>query len=104
MSLSLRLRTPRNFHTPGSFDYEGYLARQGIYLSAFLWDDSGISRTGAHGNRLRAGIEQARRTIGAFFASELFCFPIEELNDGGVGSLVPCDIERFPMALHTRGP
>ncbi|MBI3800727.1 MAG: DNA internalization-related competence protein ComEC/Rec2 [Deltaproteobacteria bacterium] len=71
LSLSLRLREPRNFHTPGSFDYEGYLARQGIYLSAFLWDDSGITRTGEHGNRLRAGIEQARRTIGAFFTTHL---------------------------------
>ncbi len=69
--LSLRLRTPRNFHTPGSFDYESYLARQRIYLSAFLWDDSTIERAGEHGDRLRAWIEQARRTIGAFFDTHL---------------------------------
>jgi len=65
------LRAPRNFHTPGSFDYEGYLARQGIYLSAFLWDDSAIKRTGEHGDRMRAWIEQARRTIGGFFDTHL---------------------------------
>src|SRR5262249_36875131 len=29
LRLTLNLRQPRNFHTPGSFDYEGYLARQG---------------------------------------------------------------------------
>ncbi|HKA53865.1 MAG TPA: DNA internalization-related competence protein ComEC/Rec2 [Candidatus Binatia bacterium] len=71
LQLSLRLRAPRNFHTPGSFDYEGYLARQGIYLSAFLWDDSAVRRTGEHGDRMRAWIEQARRTIGGFFDAQL---------------------------------
>jgi competence protein ComEC len=71
LRLSLRLRTPRNFHTPGSFDYEGHLARQGIYLSAFLWDDSAITRTGEHGDRMRAWIEQTRRTIGGFFDTHL---------------------------------
>jgi competence protein ComEC len=71
LHLSLQLRAPRNFHTPGGFDYEGYLARQGIYLSAFLWDDSAIRRTGAHGDRMRARIEQARRTIGGFFDAQL---------------------------------
>jgi competence protein ComEC len=71
LRLSLHLRAPRNFHTPGSFDYEGYLARQEIYLSAFLWDDSAIERVGTHGNRIRTWIEQARRTIGAFFDAHL---------------------------------
>jgi competence protein ComEC len=67
----LRLRTPRNFHTPGSFDYESYLARQDIYLSAFLWDDSAIERTGVDGGRLRLWIERTRRTLGAFFDAHL---------------------------------
>ncbi|MGH7962299.1 MAG: ComEC/Rec2 family competence protein, partial [Candidatus Binatia bacterium] len=71
LRLPLRLRAPRNFHTPGSFDYEGYLARQGIYLSAFLWDDAAIERTGAYGSQVRGWIEQARRTIGAFFDAQL---------------------------------
>jgi competence protein ComEC len=71
LRLSLHLRAPRNFYTPGSFDYEDYLARQEIYLSAFLWDDSAIERVGTHGNRSRTWIEQARRTIGAFFDAHL---------------------------------
>ena len=71
LHLSLHLRAPHNFHTPGSFDYEGYLARQRIYLSAFLWDDSAVERVGTHGNRIRSWIEQARRAIGAFFDTHL---------------------------------
>ncbi|MBI3248885.1 MAG: DNA internalization-related competence protein ComEC/Rec2 [Deltaproteobacteria bacterium] len=67
----LRLRAPRNFRTPGSFDYEGYLARQGIYLTAFLWDDAKIERVGWQGNWLRARLEQMRRTLGHFFSSHL---------------------------------
>lgn len=71
LRLPLHLRQPRNFHTPGSFDYEGYLARQGIYLSAFLWDDKVIAHTGTRGGRIRRHIEQIRRTIGTFFAAHL---------------------------------
>jgi competence protein ComEC len=71
LRLSVRLRIPRNFHTPGSFDYEGYLARQGIYLSAFLWDDSAVTRIGAQGSRIRSWIEHTRRNIGSFFDSSL---------------------------------
>jgi len=40
----LRLRRPRNFGNPGEFDYEGYLARQGIYVTGFLLDDERIER------------------------------------------------------------
>lgn len=71
LRLTVRLRTPRNFYTPGSFDYEGYLARQGIYLTAFLWDDTHIERIGRQGHWLRGRIEEARRTIGAFFSAYL---------------------------------
>jgi competence protein ComEC len=71
LRLPLRLRTPRNFYTPGSFDYESYLARQGIYLSAFLWDDKNIEHLGNREHLLRGRIEQARRTIRAFFNDHL---------------------------------
>lgn len=69
--LLLRLRTPRNFLTPGSFNYEGYLARQGIYLSAFLWDDRHVEHRGTQGGLVRTQIEQTRRTIGTFFQDRL---------------------------------
>ncbi|MGE0822004.1 MAG: DNA internalization-related competence protein ComEC/Rec2 [Candidatus Binatia bacterium] len=65
------LREPRNFRTPGSFDYEGHLARQGIYLTAFLWEDSAIEKVGKAGNPVRRRIEQLRHTIGVFFSAHL---------------------------------
>lgn len=71
LRLSIRLRPPRNFSTPGSFDYEGYLARQEIYLTAFLWDDARIERVGWQGNILRGHIERLRREIGTFFSDRL---------------------------------
>jgi competence protein ComEC len=71
LRLTLNLRHPRNFRTPGSFDYEGYLARQGIFLSAFLWDDATVRRVGTAGSPLWRSVEQIRRTISAFFAVHL---------------------------------
>jgi competence protein ComEC len=71
LRMTARLRAPRNFHTPGSFDYEGYLARQGIYVTAFLWDDTAIERIDWQGNWLRNQVEHLRRNIGAFFSSHL---------------------------------
>ena len=71
LRITLKLRTPRNFHTPGNFDYEGYLARRDIYLTAFLWDDGGIEKMGARGNPFQHRIEQIRRNIGTFFTTYL---------------------------------
>jgi len=71
LRMTIRLRPPRNFSTPGSFNYEGYLARQGIYLTAFLWDDAQVTRVGWRGNRLRGHIESLRREIGEFFSTHL---------------------------------
>jgi competence protein ComEC len=67
----LKLRRPRNFHTPGSFDYEGYLARQDIYLTAFLWDDRTIERVGTTPRSIQHRIEDLRRNLGAFFSARL---------------------------------
>ncbi len=69
--LAVRLRVPRNFHTPGSFDYVGYLARRDIFLSAFVWDDDEIAKIGTHSGSLRSWLEHTRRTIGIFFDSQL---------------------------------
>ena len=71
LRLSLKIRTPRNFHTPGSFDYASYLARRGIYLTAFVWDDKDIKEVGLAGTRLRHWIEDIRRTVGLFFDEHL---------------------------------
>ncbi|MGE0683230.1 MAG: ComEC/Rec2 family competence protein [Candidatus Binatia bacterium] len=71
LRMTIRPRPPRNFSTPGSFDYEGYLARQGVYLTAFLWDDTRLERVGWQGNTLRGYIEHLRREIGLFFSDHL---------------------------------
>ena len=78
MKLSLKLRPPRNFHTPGSFDYAGYLARRGIYLTAFVWDDRKIEKietANRPGTWLRHRLEHVRRTVGAFFDTHLSATP-----------------------------
>ena len=49
LRLTAKLRPPRNFHTPGSFDHVGYLARRGIYVTAFLWNDEDIEKIGEGG-------------------------------------------------------
>jgi len=71
LRMTVRLRLPRNFYTPGSFDYESYLARQGVYVTAFLWDDMRVECVGWQGNRLREEIERLRREIGRFFSAHL---------------------------------
>jgi competence protein ComEC len=42
--LRVALRRPRNFGNPGEFDYEGYLARRGIYVTAYADDDTRFTR------------------------------------------------------------
>ena len=74
MKLPLKLRIPRNFQTPGSFDYAGYLARRDIYLSAFVWDAKKIKKVelaDREGTWLRHRIEHVRRTVGGFFDGQL---------------------------------
>ena len=36
IEIEARIRPPRNFHNPGSFDYAGYLARQKIFWTASM--------------------------------------------------------------------
>ena len=78
LRLSLKLRAPRNFHTPGSFDYAGYLARRGLYLTAFVWDDRKIEKiepANRPGTGLRHWLEHVRRTVGIFFDNHLSATP-----------------------------
>ena len=76
MKLPLKLRIPRNFHTPGSFDYAGYLVRRGIYLTAFVWDDRKIEKGRAGRNVAPPpALKHVRRTVGAFFDARLSATP-----------------------------
>lgn len=80
LRLTAKLRPPRNFHTPGSFDHVGYLARRGIYVTAFLWNDKDIEKIGESGTWLRHRIEHIRRTIGTFFDEQLASTPAAVLR------------------------
>ena len=78
LRLPLKLRTPRNFQTPGRFDYAGYLARRGLYLTAFVWDDKKIEKVEPDNRAdtgLRHRLEHVRRTVGAFFDTHLSATP-----------------------------
>jgi competence protein ComEC len=71
MRLRTVLRRPRNFGNPGELDYAGYLARHGIYVTAYADDDRSFSIV----ERAAAGPLQAllqwRRDIGAGFDASL---------------------------------
>ena len=38
------LRAPRNFESPGRFDYVAHLARRGVHVTAFVWNEATIDR------------------------------------------------------------
>ena len=80
LRLTVKLRPPRNFHTPGSFDHVGYLARRDIYVTAFLWNDKDVEKIGERGTWLRHQIEHIRRTIGTFFDRQLAPTPAAVLR------------------------
>ena len=44
LTATLSLRRPRNFGNPDEFDYEAYLARQGVYVVGFALDDRRFGR------------------------------------------------------------
>jgi competence protein ComEC len=63
----LSLRRPRNFGNPGEFDYEGYLARRGIYVKAFADDDALFLHVGHRDVWGAAQLAQWRRGVNALF-------------------------------------
>ncbi len=69
--LWLRVRPPRNFGNPGSFDYESYLARRKIYLTAYLETDVGVGLLHREPGGLWGWVESLRREIGRFFDRHL---------------------------------
>jgi len=66
------LYRPYNYGNPGEFDYEGWLARRGIYVKGFVKSPGLIMRTGGGGHsvvrslhRIREGIRAAIEGSGA---------------------------------------
>lgn len=58
-----KVKRPRNFHNPGGFDHEKYLALSGIFATAFLKDAEGIVRTSERGPSFNGWIEGIRDSI-----------------------------------------
>ncbi len=54
------LRPIENFGNPGEFDWRGWNARRGVFVSAFVWDERAIERAVlANGGGLRARFREA---------------------------------------------
>lgn len=83
MVAPLTLRRPRNLGNPGEFDYEGYLARRGIYVTAFAQDDAAFDRAGHIEGGLFARLTRWRRGVGALFRRTL-----PETEAGVLGALI----------------
>jgi competence protein ComEC len=63
------LRAPRNFANPGSFDYVGHLARQGIRVTAFVRAAAAVERLPGRAHGLRARLERWRARLGRRIAA-----------------------------------
>ncbi|MEQ1884239.1 MAG: ComEC/Rec2 family competence protein, partial [Bryobacteraceae bacterium] len=83
VELDARVRRPHNFGNPGSFDYEGYLARQQIYWSASVARGS-VPKVleGRCGSRLQAAIfslrEAALRRVESLYAGDEYAIGMME--------------------------
>lgn len=92
----LVLRRPHNLGNPGEFDYEGYLARRGIYVTAFAQDDAAFDRLGRADTGRLEWLARWRRGVGALFARTL---PAPEA--GVLGALIVGTETALPRPLRT---
>jgi len=94
----VRLRRPRDFGNPGEFDYRGYLARRGIFVTAFLYSDEAVTERGW---RTPSPVESVRERIRAVFCARLHSPQREVLAALVLGdqAAVPRDLrEKFSIA------
>jgi competence protein ComEC len=65
--LTTKLYLPRNFHNPGSFDYEGYLRRKGVLVTGYVRDGDQIEIVSTErGNPLLRRFDRWREMIEHF--------------------------------------
>ena len=69
LEVATTLRRPRNFANPGSFDYAGHLARQGVHVTAFVWDGATARRLPGRLHGFRARLERWRERLSARIAA-----------------------------------
>jgi competence protein ComEC len=103
-----RIRFPRNFGDPGEFDYESFMARQGIAATALALSAANgelpVTILGHHPSFPASQIEEIRHRIGAFIgahldepvASEMKALVIGER--GGIGQGLRNTFARTGMA------
>jgi competence protein ComEC len=71
LRLETTLRVPRNFENPGRFDYVGHLARRGVHVTAFVWDDQAIVRVPGDALGVRPRLERWRARLSSAIAAAL---------------------------------
>jgi competence protein ComEC len=90
-----RLRSPRNFYNPGSFDYSRYLAYKGIFAIGHLKDCSYIARIGqGDSNGLWKTVEVLRDKIRDFIDNE-----VELPNRGIIKALILGEKGEIPDSI-----
>ncbi|MCP3678373.1 MAG: DNA internalization-related competence protein ComEC/Rec2 [Deltaproteobacteria bacterium] len=65
-----RLKSPRNLGNPGEFDYAGYLAGRGIYVTGYVESERWVVKLSEGGWRFWRGVEQIRGEVRRFLDSE----------------------------------
>jgi len=71
LRVGARLRVPRNYGDPGEFDYESYMARESVSVTALVSHADQIESIGYRPIPLWSTVETIRRRIGAFIDADL---------------------------------
>ncbi|HLY37995.1 MAG TPA: ComEC/Rec2 family competence protein, partial [Candidatus Binatia bacterium] len=64
-----KLRRPRNFANPGSFDFVAQLARRGVHVTASVWEGRDVRHLGGRARGLRVGLERWRTRLSRAIAA-----------------------------------
>ena len=102
LMLLAKIGPPHRFKTPGAFDYPGYLAAEGIYLSGWISDRHDvltvIDQTKGRWQRLRSFPERIRQQISLFLRQQLrpeLAGVYEALLIGSRAGVAPELLEQF---------
>ena len=69
--LPLKPGRPRNYQNPGAFDYVSYLARRGVYATAFLKNDANVVPVIPQSRSFMDEVQAFRSRLAEFFESRL---------------------------------